>query len=414
MSNKNKLYNSGNTPRVIFYSQSSKGHEYNYGSPLVVITGKNSKHIPQSSSKERKLLDYIKHHPQPNSKRTIIPNYGNEDNPKINKTNSKINYCTMDNTFCEIISKKEKSSIKTSRNKNKTSNDLLNNFKDENKILNYNPMNKNQISFYIKNKYDYCSEIINLPGGHKREMNDIKDDYDNINKKINMNSTANCFRERNINSSKIDCLCSNLKKKINRPYSINKTKKDSFNDNLLNNCSDLIYSSNNIFYKNNYYNNHNNNNEFINIKNYESNYNKDINYINKDINNKENYLNNNQNNSNNTNLKSNNLIYKSELKHNKINKKDILNDYPLKTEINKTFDNNNQFINNNNKIIPKYYNNIYKEKRNSLITHYTKRRNMNSFNKLFNEVHQELNNYSLMNQYGKNYSKKNYSQIELH
>ena len=80
MSNKNKLNNSGNTPRVIFYSQSSKGHEYNYGSPLVTITGKNSRHIPQSTSKERKLLDYIKHHPQPNSKRTIIPNYGSLDN----------------------------------------------------------------------------------------------------------------------------------------------------------------------------------------------------------------------------------------------------------------------------------------------------------------------------------------------
>ena len=56
----------------------------------------------------------------------------------------------MDNTFCEKIVKKEKSSIKTSRNKNKTSNDLLSNFKDEKKLLNYNPRKKNQISFNIK------------------------------------------------------------------------------------------------------------------------------------------------------------------------------------------------------------------------------------------------------------------------
>ena len=404
MSNKNKLYNSGNTPRVIFYSQSSKGHEYNYGSPLVTITGKNSRHIPQSTSKERKLLDYIKHHPQPNSKRTIIPNYGNPDNPKFNKNNSKINYSSMDNTFCEKIVKKEKPSIKTSRNKNKTSNDLLNNFKDEKKFLNYNPKKKNQISFNIKSKYDYCSEIINLPGGHKRKINDIKDDYAYITKKTNMNSTADCFRERNINPTKIDCLCPNSKNKINRPYSLNKTKtnyKQSLHNNILNNCSDLIYSSNNIFYKNNYYNNHNND---INRKNYENNYNKYLNRINKDINNKENYFNNYNTNSYNNSKSNNPKVYK-------IIKNDYSTDYPLKTEINKTFDNNQI---NNNKIIPKYFNNIYKEKKNSLVTHYTKRRNMNSFNKLFNEVHQESNNYSLMSHYGKNYSKKNYSQIEFH
>ena len=409
MSNKNKLYNSGNTPRVIFYSQSSKGHEYNYGGPIVTITGKNSRHIPQSTSKERKLLDYIKHHPQPNSKRTIIPGFGNLDNPKFNKNNSKINYSTMDNTFCEKIVKKEKSSIKTSRNKNKTSNDLLSNFKDEKKLLNYNPRKKNQISFNIKNKYDYCSEIINLPGGHKRKINDIKDDYSYITKRTNMNSTADCFRERNINPSKIDCLSPNLKNKINRPYSLNKTKtnyRQSLHNNILNNCSDLIYSSNNIFYKNNYYNNHNNDN---NKKNYENNYNKYLNRINKDINNKENYFN---NYNTNTNTNTYNYFKLNKPKVNKINKNDYSTDYPLKTEINKTFDNNQNI--NNNKIVPKYFNNIYKEKRNSLVTHYTKRRNMNSFNKLFNEVHQESNNYSLMNQYGKHYSKKNYSQIELH
>ena len=223
-----------------------------------------------------------------------------------------------------------------------------------------------------------------------------------------MNSTADCFRERNINPTKIDCLCPNSKNKINRPYSLNKTKtnyKQSLHNNILNNCSDLIYSSNNIFYKNNYYNNHNNDN---NRKHYENNYNKYLNRINKDINNKENK----ENYFNNYNTNTYNYFKSNNTKVNKINKNDYSTDYPLKTEINKTFDNNQNI--NNNKIIPKYFNNIYKEKRNSLVTHYTKRRNMNSFNKLFNEVHQESNNYSLMNQYGKNYSKKNYSQIELH
>ena len=50
MLNNSKIYRAGYVPRVIFYSQSSKGHEYNYGNPVETITGKNSRHITQNCS----------------------------------------------------------------------------------------------------------------------------------------------------------------------------------------------------------------------------------------------------------------------------------------------------------------------------------------------------------------------------
>ena len=384
MSNKNKLYRSGCTPRVIFYSQTSKGHEYNYGKPVMTINGRNSRHITQSCSTERKLLDYIKPHPQPDSNRTIIPNKDNIDIKRFNKTikNSKINYGSMDNTFCEIKNINQKPSIKISKNNNKTSSDLLSNFKNEKKILNSNNnnINKNKYSSYIKNKYDYSSEIVNLPGGNKRKINDIKDDYNNksISKKNHMNSTINCFRERNINSSKMDCLGNSLKQKLNRPYSVSNLKTKYINCrnyNTMKTFTNLIQSSNSIFYKNYYDNNQNN---LINNEKTISNYNNDKKYFNNNIYNKENYF---------------------------INFQNINN-----------MNNNYEFYKgfNNNKITHNNFEKVYKEKNNSLITPYTKRKNMNSHNHLFNEIHQQNNNYSLMNYYGKNYSKKNYSQIELH
>ena len=372
---------------------------------MVTISGRNSRHIIQNSSKERKLLDYIKPHPQPNTNRTIIPNSENLDVKALNK-NSKINYETMDNNFCEIKNNKQKSSIKISKSKNKTSSDLLSNFREEKKELNNN-LTKNNFSSYIKNKYDYSSEIITLPGGNKRQLNDINDDFI-INpslKKRNMNSTANCFRQRNINPSKNDYYFCDTKQKKDRPFSMSKLKTNYENcrkNNKYNNFTNLLNSSNIVFYNNNCdirQNTFNNNSNNITI-----NYNKEK----YSINNKENYLNNNSNNNNNIfgNYKTNEDKYFLKSKE-RINQK-----YKNEMNNNKSF----HFYQpiNNNTLFPNYYEKVYKEKNNSLVTPYTKRKNANCHNQLFNEVHQQDKNYSLMNYYGKNYSKKNYSQIEFH
>ena len=408
MSNKNKLYRSGCTPRVIFYSQTSKGHEYNYGNPIVTISGRNSRHIIQNTSNERKLLDYIRPHPQPNSNRTIIPNCENIDDKTVKNKNTKINYGTMDNKFCEIKNNNQKSSIKISRSKNKTSSDLLSNFREEEKVFDNNnskSKTKNNYSYYIKNKYDYSSEIINLPGGNKRQFNDINDDFiiDPSSKKKNMNSTANCFRQRNINPSKNDFISHDVNKKINRPYSISKLKTDYENSKKgekYNNFTNLINSSNIVFYNNNGDSRQNTLNNLSN--DITINYNKEKDYIN----NKENYYTDNSNN-----ITLNNYKTNEDMNFRKSRER-IVQKYKNEMNNNKSF----HFYQpiNNNKLFPNYYEKVYKEKNNSLVTPYTKIKNINFHNQLFNEIHQQDNNYSLLNYYGKNYSKKNYSQIELH
>ena len=435
MINNNSLYRSGCTPRVIFYSQSNKGHEYNYGNPVLSITGRSSRHITPNISKERKVFDYIKPHPQPDSNRTLIPNCGNFDTKtRPRKFKSKVYDSSMDNALCEINNKKQKSSIKINRKKNRTSSELLNDCKEEEKSMNYNSKeNKNNnYSFCLKNKYDYNSGIINLPGSCKRQLDDISDDYQNkLPKKINMSSTASCFRERNLNSPEVS-LALNAKKKICRTRSSPRTinaHKGNRNVGDLNKYSKLMHTSNDIFYNNNYYND--NKDKTINYstndkKNFVNNYMKEINFINNNINNN-NFNLNNQYNTYEPTFKSiegmNNFRRRNKSKIYEAKNRNKLN-YDENNKENYVDDNKNKTENNNslgfyqpisdNTLIPSYFDNIYREKKNGAVTHYIKKRNVISYNKLFNEVHQEQKQYSLMDYYGRYYSKKNYSQIELH
>ena len=361
MLNNSKIYRAGYIPRVIFYSQSSKGHEYNYGNPVVTITGKNTRHIPQNTSAERKLFSNIKPHPLPNSRRTILPDY---QNPQIKKFNKAKKFTwqnsTMDYTLSETENKKIKSTIKISDKKNKTSDEL--NYNNKIQRNNNENINKNSYSFYIKNKYDYNSEIINLPGGTKRRINDIKDDLDkNVKEKKYLNSTANCFRKRDFDNSKIDCL-----------NNFDKSKNENIGKNNIN-------LTNKEIYKNNY----NTNYDSINYKN------------------------------------QNNIIDRCSLNNNNNNKYKYEKIKKIKRKVLESSKENNESFNNFNHPIKQnsfYRNNIhdsFKDKNNELITHYAKKRNMKSYNKLFNEVHQENSKYNLINYYGNNYSKKNYSQFEL-
>ena len=361
MLNNSKIYRSGCPKRVIFYSQSSSGHEYNYGKPVVSITGRNSRHIVPNSSTERKLFSNIKHHPLPNSKRTINPDYAS---PQIKQFNNAKKYkwknSTMDYTLCEQENKKIKPKIKISDKKNKTSEELkcdINN-KNKDKKKNY----KNCYSFYIKSKYDYNSEILNLPGGSKRIGNDIVDDfnkYKNVKEKLCLNTTANCFRKRDFNNS--SCLTPFLK--VNdQDLRNNITNLSNKNISLYNyNTKDnLVYNSNNI--TNDGYKVYYNNNKF---------------------------------------------------KYNKA--KSIRRNFFEASKDNSENNYKNEKFNNyqNNGLFKNYVKDSFKYKNNDLITHYSRKRNVNSYNKLFNEIHQENSNYSQIKYYGNNYSKRNYTQFEL-
>lgn len=357
MLNNSKIYRSGCPSRVIFYSQSSKGHEYNYGKPVISITGRNSRHIVQNSSVERKLFSNIKPHPLPNSKRTINPNYGN---PQIQKFNKAKKYqwekSSIEYSLCESQNKKFKPTIKISDKNNKTSEELKQDFNNKNNEC----MNKNSYSFYIKNKYDYNSEILNLPGGSKRIDNDINDDFyknKNITEKRSLNTTANCFRERDFNNSKISCLQPLLKSK---------------NQNIRKNIIALA--------------------------------NKD--YVN-DYSEKDNLIN------NMTNAENKECYNDNKYKYNKRRaiKRNIFESSKEDNENNFNTDKFNNFQRIG--VFKNYINDSFSNKSNDLITRYSRKRNMNSYNKLFNDIHQENSKYNLMKYYGKNYAKKNYTQFEL-
>ena len=375
MFNKSKIHRSGCNPRVIFYSLSSKGHEYNYGKPVLSITGKCSRHISQRSSEDRKLFSNIKHHPLPNSKRTINPIYADTQIKTFNNAKKYIwKNSTMDYTLIETKNKRIKPGIKVYNNKNKTSNEL-NNIKNNKKKLN-NPK-KSTYSFNIKNKYDYNSEILNLPGGTKRKVEDIKDDLNKnfCNKTKNLNSTAGCFRKRDFNNSKVSCLKSFSKNKSKynnnndiRNIIINMNNKDTISFNYYTNNNSINYKTNETT---NDYSNVNDNNKYKYIKASE---------ISKD-----------------------NAEYEGPKKE-----FEVKNDY---------FYNDNKFKFHqpikNIGILRNYIQDSVKNKNNDLITHYSRKRNNQSYNRVFNEVHQENPKYDLINYYGTNYSKRNYSQFEL-
>ena len=88
------------------------------------------------------------------------------------------------------------------------------------------------------------------------------------------------------------------------------------------------------------------------------------------------------------------------------------NIFEVSKENNENCFNNNKYF--SNAIFNNYIKDSFKRKNDNLITHYTRKRNVKSFNRLFNEVHEENPKYNLMKYYGKNYSRKNYSQFELH
>lgn len=303
-----KFTRTGSTPRVIFYSQTAKGHGYDYFGPVLEITGKSSRHITQKLPKDKKFKNKIKLFPQPNTGRTINPNLDNQDEKnkplKTEKKNKSLKYYeTMDKTFKEIIEKKQKYSVKVSKKKNVTCEDLLKNFRDvdENEknaeiTENINNINfpcddknfsrncitcKEYLSYQTKKKYDFISEIVNLPGGIKREEKEIKDDYYDNNKKKNLkiinNSTASSFKHKILYSSNINNNLYNDKVKINidlnnndfNEYDNNRKRGKSADITRYNKDSrkkqnkdffNVIYSSNKIFYPNNNFDEKNNNN----------------------------------------------------------------------------------------------------------------------------------------------------------
>lgn len=149
----------------------------------IIIEGRFKKKVNISPKKEQKIFNNIKLFPQPNTKRTILPDYApiNEIKPSKKKVN------------IESFSKENKKNVqgkKVNFNNNKESKDEI----------------QTNIRHIKNSKFqDYkTTQITNLPGAVTRNLNDINDDKNDFNK----------IKE----------------KKIKKSYFINKLKNDYYSD----------------------------------------------------------------------------------------------------------------------------------------------------------------------------------------
>ena len=419
-----QIIRTGSSPRTIFYSQTSGGHGYDYGKPMLQITGHSSRHIKQPSSIENKFVSGKKIYPQKNINKTInsIP-YKSRNLFK----NSKTNFSSLDNSLYVISNIKQKSLIKTNLKKNVTSYEMINSLKNNEDHINNinnninNTINNNSFRKFnslMKTNYDYKSEIVNLPGNCKRNPNEIKDDLnkDDIikNNKIKTNSTAACLKKNDLYNSKIFCLNS---------FNEKNSQKNSRIGNLLNrrnkknykNVSDIIYSSNDVFYPN--YENSKSKNKLNTNENFITNYAKDFKFKTVDNNGEElNMIANKLKKSLSNNYYNSNCQLKNNKNNNKNNNKSITslkyNITNLYANYNSEKDNKNCYTN-SQCLIPNYFYNVYNDKnsgklKSNYITNSHKKNNFEMNQKLFTEVHQERP-ASLRTSYS--YNKKNYSQI---
>ena len=188
----------------------------------IFLNGKSKKKIIFSPKKEEKIYNNIKVYPQPNTKRTILPEYA----PIIK----------------EKLSKKKVDIKSFSQGKQKIHRGkkiIINNNRESDEEIPHN--NKKPIKDSMFQKYK-ITQITTLPGAIIRDVNNIDDDENNINKiKEKKNNTINFLNKIKYDySSSITCLPNSLtnkkeKTKIKRGKSYNYFKYTNDNNILYNN-----------------------------------------------------------------------------------------------------------------------------------------------------------------------------------
>ena len=189
------------------------------------LTGKSKKFGLPHPLNDHEISPFrkIKLHQQPDSRRTLMTEYAPINYTKPLKKKSDINFFTSFNN-CEIPKKKR-------ANTNIYNNNFSLDNKDNHKYLNVNPdpdfyedlkTKKRQLKTSMYNKYKNASQIINLPGGIKRNSSEINDDKYAICKLQNDKILAgnNLFVNKYMNDycSNIACLTLNKTKELTTIY----------------------------------------------------------------------------------------------------------------------------------------------------------------------------------------------------
>ena len=267
MSKFNSIKRSGSEPKIICYSLSNKERKYwEYQKPpneiiSYELDGKGKKKFITHESGEINKFRSKHLFPQPNTKRTINPRFAPEDkyiqkskssfnlnsyNYNNNNSSNYFKYATLTD-FKLFPSKKRASNFRLYRNNFSIDNN------DRNKNLNINydydfyedPFSKKrQLKSGIFNYYKTTTQIVNLPGGIKRNTHDIKDDIfvNDIKPKSKLIHPSFSIKVEEDFKSKVTCLpnsmTKNYKVKIlnnynkNNNYSFNRYKKYDLNQEI--------------------------------------------------------------------------------------------------------------------------------------------------------------------------------------
>lgn len=174
------------------------------------IEGKLKRKVNFSPKKE-KIYNNIKIYPQPNTKRTIMPEYGPITNEKPSGRKKVDTKSFFENR------RNNSHGIKTNINKNKESTEEI-------------PSNKR---YYKTSKYqEYkTTQITNLPGAITRNINNINDDINSLNKLKDKKNKSGYFinKLKNDYCSNITCLPNSLTNNLGEKQIIRGKSYNNFN-----------------------------------------------------------------------------------------------------------------------------------------------------------------------------------------
>ena len=241
MSRVSSINRSGSVPRLISYTQSHKERNFwDFQKPPseilpYEINGKGKKYINTPISGE--INNFRNKHifPQPNTKRTINPFYAPKEKiiPK-SKSSLNINEYKYQNNNNFLHSSFLNNKLFPSKKRN--TNLYKNNFSIDNndeisKYMNNNNNNdfyedpyskKRQIKNSLFNHYKTTTQIINLPGGIKRNQKEINDDKStmDIKPKTKLNYPSFSLKIKEDFKSNVSCLPNTMTKYYEIPKKI--------------------------------------------------------------------------------------------------------------------------------------------------------------------------------------------------
>ena len=222
-----------------YYKQTKKEPPKNYGTfdylqteptstHTISLTGRFRRRIPQYPSSERSIFKPLKLLTLPNSKRTMDPNLQDKEPTSIRSNNSNQSKFNKESTEFGFVSNVD---IKTPHNKSNPKLYSSSVFDSSNNSFS-RPLSKPTLF----DKYTKTTQIYGLPGGCKRDINEILDDRSRNSFQESRDKSRDSYRikVKHDYNSNIECLPgSTINTKVNRFRKYGGMKNDG--NNIFNN-----------------------------------------------------------------------------------------------------------------------------------------------------------------------------------